>query len=97
MVLHIDVRGWLWMLPRGVQEMSINYSRMWEMESLAEKGFFKDPNIPKFNWGSWSELEERIKVMDEKDVYIIIRTIIDNHRDLLVRVLEYLEKEGASK
>ena len=73
----------------------INYDRMKEMEILAGTGFFKDPHISKFNWGSWSELERRIGVMDEKDVYIIIRAIIDYHRELLVKTLEYLEKEGS--
>lgn len=80
----------------GIIEMDsfINYNRMKEMEQLAEAGFFKDNAISKFNWGSWSELERRIKAMDEKDVYIIIRSIIDNHRDLLIKTLEHLEKEG---
>lgn len=70
----------------------INYGRMEEMEFLAQTGFFKDSKVSKFNYGSWSELEERIKVMDEKDVYIVIRAITDHHRELLVKTLEYLEK-----
>ena len=70
----------------------INYGRMTEMEELAEAGFFKDPKVSKFNQASWSELERRIEVMDEKDVYIIIRAVIDYHRDLLVNTLEYLER-----
>ena len=62
------------------------------MEELAEAGFFKDPKVSKFNQASWSELERRVAVADEKDTYIMIRAIIDYHRELLVKTLEYLEK-----
>lgn len=70
----------------------INYERMAEMEKLAKAGFFKDPKVSKFNQASWSELERRIEVMDEKDVYIIIRAVIDYHRELLVKTLEAMER-----
>ena len=70
----------------------INYERMKEMEELAKAGFFKDPKVSKFNQASWSELERRIEVMDEKDVYIIIRAVIDYHRELLVKTLEAMER-----
>ena len=75
----------------------INYERMDELDRLAQTGFFKDPTISRFNKRSMSELERLVQAMDEKEIYIVIRAIIDHHREMLVKTLEYLEKEGTSK
>lgn len=48
-----------------------------------------------FNEPSISELERRIKVLDEIDVYVVVRTLVKYRREVFVNILEYMNtKEG---
>ena len=40
-----------------------------------------------------SELERRMKALDEVEVYVITKTFIEHHREIFVRSLEYISKE----
>lgn len=40
-----------------------------------------------------SELERRMKALDEKEVYIAVKTFIENHMRTVVRSLEYMQKK----
>ena len=48
-----------------------------------------------------SELERRMKALDEVEVYVVTRTFVNHHTDIFVKTLEYIsrekEKEGESK
>ena len=41
-----------------------------------------------------SELERILKALDEVEDYITVKTLIKYHKDLFVRILEYMNKEG---
>ena len=46
-----------------------------------------------FNEPSISELERRIKALDEIDVYVTIKTLVKYRRKLFVDILEYMNKK----
>ena len=46
-----------------------------------------------FNELSITELEGRMKVLDEIDVYVVINTFVQYRRELFVRILEYMNKK----
>ena len=41
-----------------------------------------------------SELERRMKALDEKEVFIAVSTFVKHHRKTVVKTLEFIEKEG---
>lgn len=50
-----------------------------------------------FNEPSISELKRRMKVLDEIDVYVVIKTLVKYRRELFVRILEYMNKREGEK
>lgn len=50
-----------------------------------------------FNEPSISELERRMKALDEIDVYVVVRTLVNYRRELFVRILEYMNKKEGEK
>jgi hypothetical protein len=50
-----------------------------------------------FNEPSISELERRIKVLDEIDVYVVIKALVKYRRELFVRILEYMNEKERGK
>lgn len=55
-------------------------------------GIYSNFNVP-----SISELEQRIRALDEIDTYVVIKSLIKYHRELFVKVLEHMNKEGEKK
>lgn len=86
------------MLPSGVFEMSeLNYILLRKIKKAIDKGVINGM-YSNFNEPSISELERRIKVLDEIDVYVVIETLVKYRRELFVNILEYMnEQEGESK
>ena len=41
-----------------------------------------------------SELERRMIPLDEVETYVAVHTLVNHHRKLLVKILEYMNKEG---
>ena len=50
-----------------------------------------------FNEPSISELERRIKVLDEIDVYVVINTLVKYRRDVFVYIFEYMNDKERGK
>lgn len=40
-----------------------------------------------------SELDRRMKALDEKEVYISLKAFVEKHRKTVVKTLEYLQKK----
>ncbi len=50
-----------------------------------------------FNEPSISELKRRMKVLDEIDVYVVIKTFVTYRKDLFVKILEYMNEQEGEK
>lgn len=50
-----------------------------------------------FNEPSISELERRMKALDEIDVYVVVKTLVKYRRELFVRILEYMNKKEGER
>lgn len=71
----------------------VNYLLAKDVQKALEAGVIKG-TYSRFNEPSISELEQRIKALDEIDTYVVIKAIVKYHRETLVNTLEYMEKEG---
>ena len=71
----------------------VNYILANKVKKALDAGVIKG-NYRQFNEPSISELAQRIKAMDEIDIFVVINTIVDHHRETLVNTLEYMDKEG---
>lgn len=75
----------------------INYLLLSEIKEVIDAGVL-NAEYSNFNEPSISELEQRIKALDEIDVYVVIKTLIKYRRQLFVDILEYMnKKEGEEK
>lgn len=72
----------------------IDYLLGKEIEEAIDAGVI-DGMYCNFNAPSISELKHRMKVLDEVDVYVVIKALTTYRRELFVRILEYMnEREG---
>ena len=71
----------------------VNYLLAREIEDAIDAGVIKGM-YSNFNAPSISELEHRISVMDEIDIYVVIKSLVTKRRELFVDILEYMNKEG---
>ena len=81
----------------GVFQMNgLNYTLLREIKQAIDAGvisaYYSDFNEP-----SISELEARMKVLDEIDVYTVIKTLVKYRRKLFVDILEYMNEQEGKK
>ena len=74
----------------------INYLLLKEIKDAIEAGVLAG-TYSNFNEPSISELECRIKALDEIDVYVVIKTLTKYRRQLFVDILEYMNKQEGKK
>ena len=75
----------------------INYMLLREIKQAIDAGVL-NATYSNFNEPSISELERRIKALDEIDVYVVIKALVKYRRQLFVDILEYMnKKEGEEK
>lgn len=74
----------------------IDYALLREVKQAIDAGaisaYYSDFNEP-----SITELEYRIKALDEIDIYAVIRTLVKYRRKLFVDILEYMNKQEGEK
>ena len=70
----------------------INYILLEEIKEAIDDGVISGM-YSNFNEPSISELERRIKALDEIDVYVTIKTLVKYRRKLFVDILEYMNKK----
>ena len=81
----------------GVFQMNgLNYTLLREIKQAIDAGvisaYYSDFNEP-----SISELEARMKVLDEIDVYTVIKTLVKYRRKLFVDILECMNEQEGKK
>lgn len=77
-------------------EPAINFSLMKDIKAAEAAGVIH-PNAPldtEIEEKYLSELERVLRVLDEVENYVAIRTLVDYHKPLFVKILEYMNKEG---
>ena len=74
----------------------LNYALLKEIRQAIDAGvisaYYSDFNEP-----SISELEARMKALDEIDVYTVIKTLVKYRRKLFVDILEYMNEQEGKK
>ena len=74
----------------------IDYALLREIKGAIDEGVI-DAVYRDFNELSISELKQRIKVLDEIDLYAVVKALVEYRRETFVKILEYmnkLEQEG---
>ena len=80
-------------------ESFVNYALM-RVVDKAEKDGVIHLDIPldnEYEEPHLSELERRMKPFDEVEVFIAVYTLVTSHKRELVKILEYMNKEGENK
>ena len=73
----------------------INYDLMDKIERVIDSGVIQEvASDPEFDKRHLSELQRIIAAMDEKEIYTVIHALVKHHRELFIRTLEDMEKEG---
>ena len=67
-----------------------------EIQQAIDDGVISE-KYDNFNVPSISELMHRIGVLGEIDTYVVIKSLIKNHRELFVNILEYMNKKELEK
>lgn len=91
------------MLPSGVHEMItsqresfVDFALMKEITRAEDAGVIHldIPLSNEYEEPYLSELKRRMKPLDEVETYVVVHTLVNYHRKLLVKILEYMNKEG---
>lgn len=84
-------------MTKMIDEPFVNFALMKDIQKAADAGIIhlNAPLDNEYEENHLSELERILKALDEVEDYITVKTLIKYHKDLFVRILEYMnEKEG---
>lgn len=84
-------------MTKIIDEPFVNFALMKDIQKAADAGIIhlNAPLDNEYEENHLSELERILKALDEVEDYITVKTLIKYHKDLFVRILEYMnEKEG---
>lgn len=69
----------------------INYSLMDDIEQIVDAGVLQEVNDdPTYGDRHLSQLYKMVKAMDDAEIYTIIKSAVDNHKETLQKSLEYI-------
>lgn len=79
-----------------IGENFVNYKLGEEIDKAYDAGVFPDKGIENEDEDRHvSELERRMTALDEKEVFITVKTFVEHHFNTLTKTLKYLKnKEG---
>ena len=85
-------------MTKMIDEPFVNFALMKDIQKAADAGVIhlNAPLDNEYEENHLSELERILKALDEVEDYITVKTLIKYHKDLFVRILEYMNKEGES-
>lgn len=76
------------------EDSFISYALLKDIKKAHKAGVFEDMGDDSEEEDRHvSELERRMAALDEKETYITVRTLIQNHRRTFIKTLEYMEGE----
>lgn len=69
----------------------INYSLMDDIEQIVDAGVLQEVNNdPTYGDRHLSMLYKMVEAMDDAEIYTIIKSAVDNHKETLQKSLEYI-------
>lgn len=69
----------------------INYSLMDDIEQIVDAGVLQEVNNdPTYGDRHLSQLYKMVEAMDDAEIYTVIRSAVDNHKETLQKSLEYI-------
>ena len=77
------------MMPFVIGENFVNYSLLKDLKKAHKDMGDDSEQEDRFV----SELERRMAALDEKETYIVVKTLVNHHRKTVIRTLEYMEGE----
>jgi hypothetical protein len=82
-------------MTRVNDEPFVNFALMKDIQEAADAGIIhlNAPLDNEYEENHLSELERILKALDEVEDYITVKTLIKYHKDLFVRILEYMNKK----
>lgn len=83
-------------MTKMIDEPFVNFALMKDIQKAADAGIIRlnAPLDNEYEENHLSELERILKALDEVEDYITVKTLIKYHKDLFVRILDYMNKEG---
>ena len=81
---------------RTVQdEPFVNFALMKDIQKAIDAGIIH-PNAEdnEYEENHLSELERRMRALDEVEDYVTVKALVKHHRQTFVRILDYMNKEG---
>lgn len=79
-------------------ENHVNHNLCRHVERVIDAGVIKEMcDDSELERRHITELEERMKALDDKEVYVVVKTLVDYRREAFVRTLEHLEKERGTQ
>lgn len=79
-----------------IDEPAINFALMKDIKAAEAAGIIH-PNASldtEIEEKYLSELERVLRVLDEVENYVAVKTLVSYHKQLLINILEYMNKEG---
>ena len=79
-----------------IDEPAINFALMKDIRAAEAAGIIH-PNASldtEIEEKYLSELERVLRVLDEVENYVAVKTLVSYHKQLLINILEYMDKEG---
>lgn len=80
-------------------EPYVNYSLMKDIRTARAAGLIH-PNTSledSREQNHLSELERRLRALDEVENYIAVKTLVKYHKKIFLKILEYMNEEGEKK
>lgn len=82
------------MMPFVIGENFVNYSLLKDLKKAHKAGVFEDMGDDSEQEDRFvSELERRMAALDEKETYIVVKTLVNHHRNTVIKTLEYLDEQ----
>lgn len=76
----------------------VNYALCKDLKKAHKAGVFEDIGIESEQEDRYvSELERRMKALDDKSVYIAVKSFAEQHRETVIRTLDYLDEQQKQK
>ena len=81
-----------------IGETFVNYSLCEEVHKAHNAGVFEDMGMDSEEEDRHiSELERRMNALDEKETFVVIKTLVENHKSTVAKTLIYMEGERNEK
>lgn len=78
----------------GIDESFVNYALLKDIRQAYTAGVFDDlGDVSEDEDRHVSELERRMKALDEKETFVVVKTLKENHSETFEKTIEYLSKK----